>query len=176
MENYVILLRGVMPTGKNKVLMAPLRAALEAAGLQNVRTYIQSGNLLVDSDLTRPLLENLVHEVIENTSGGDIAVIARTAAQFCEVLSQNPFSGDDPSRQYFSLLSAPPGASLLKKFLAIDFSPDQVTVVGDVLYALYATQHSNSKFNNNYFERKLNVTATSRNYNTIAKLTKLCSE
>ena len=52
METYIILLRGVMPTGKNKVLMSPLREVLTKAGLSNVRTYIQSGNVLAQSNLT----------------------------------------------------------------------------------------------------------------------------
>jgi uncharacterized protein (DUF1697 family) len=175
MESYVILLRGVMPRGRNKVLMAPLRAALEEAGLHNVRSYIQSGNVLADSDLSRPEIENLVHEVIANTAGGDIAVIARAADEFCEILPQIPFPGADSSCLYFSLLSVEPDTTLLDEFRAIDSSPEKIQVAGDVLYALYAKAGSSSKFNNNYFERKLDVTATSRNYNTIAKLTELCA-
>ncbi len=75
MKSFIILLRGLTPTGKNKVLMAPLRAALTKAGLRDVQTYIQSGNGIVSTDLTQPALEQLVHEVISKEFGGDVAVL-----------------------------------------------------------------------------------------------------
>jgi uncharacterized protein (DUF1697 family) len=173
MQTFVILLRGVMPTGKNKVLMAPLRAALTRAGLGNVRTYIQSGNVIATSTLRPPQLEERVHDVIQKDLGADLMVVARTAEQFRDILRRNPFAEADTSRLYFSLLGSPPDAERLSDFLATEWSPDQVRIVGDVVFTLYATKHSDSKFNNNFFERKLNVAATTRNFNTMTKLVEL---
>lgn len=96
MNTFVILLRGVTPSGINKVLMTPLRAALVEAGLSSMRTYIQSGNLIAQSGLSRSGLEELVHDVIAKTSGGDITVIARTAEQFRTTES----SSDNPKPQH----------------------------------------------------------------------------
>lgn len=175
MNTFVILLRGVTPTGKNKVLMAPLRAALTKAGLKDVRTYIQSGNVVAQYNLTYIELENLVHEVIHKNFGGDIAVLARTPDQFSEILKHNPFKGEDGKRLYFSLLATKPGKQLLKEFLSTNFSPDKVRYVENTIYTLYATKHSDSKFNNNYFERKLKITATTRNLNTMSKLVAMSS-
>ena len=62
------------------------------------------------------------------------------------------------------------GQETLKEFIATDFSPDQVWYVKNTIYTLYATKHSDSKFNNNDFERKLKVTATTRKLNTMNKL------
>ena len=67
MKTTIILLRGVMPTGKNKVLMAPLRTALEEVGLSQVRTYIQSGNVIVSTRLGLPAVERLVHRRSRNS-------------------------------------------------------------------------------------------------------------
>lgn len=175
MNTYVILLRGVTPTGKNKVPMAPLRAALTKAGLKEVRTYIQSGNIIAPSTLTQPALERLVHEVIRKSFGGDIAVMARTAEQFAGILKRNPFGEADGTRLYFSLLATEPEKKRLKAFLSTDFSPDQVRYVNNTIYTLYATKQSDSKFNNNFFERKLNVTATTRNFNTMLNLVALAA-
>ena len=175
MKTFVILLRGVTPTGKNKVLMAPLRAALDKAGLGNVRTYIQSGNLVATSNLSQFRLEKLVHDVIDKNFGGDITVIARTAKKFKDIMKKNPFASAEKSRLYFSLLAARPDSKLIKEFLSIDFSPDRVQVVDDAIYTLYATKYSDSKFNNNFFERKLKIAATTRNFNTMAKLVELSS-
>lgn len=175
-ETYVILLRGVMPTGKNKVLMAPLRAALEVAGLKDVRTYIQSGNIVARSSLQQSRLEGLVHEVIEEQFGGDIAVLARTASEFRDILTRNPFQNVDTARLYFTLLAMEPEEHLVKEFLAGRYSPDQAAVIGDVVYLFYATRYSDAKVNNNFIERKLRVAATTRNYNTMSKLAELSTK
>lgn len=172
-ETYVILLRGVTPSGKNKVPMAPLRAALTKAGLKDAQTYIQSGNIVATSKLTQSALESLVHDVIRKSFGGDIAVMARTAQQFARVLKRNPFTEAGGARLYFSFLATEPDKKLLKELLSIDFSPDQVKYVSNTIYTLYATKHSESKFNNNFFERKLKVKATTRNLNTMLNLVAL---
>ena len=170
MKTFVILLRGITPTGKNKIPMAALRTALAKAGLKDVRTYIQSGNVIASSELTQSPLEGLVHDVIRKRFGGDVAVVARTAGQFAGILKRNPFADAEGTRLYFTLFSTAPDKKLLKGFLSTDFSPDQVRFVKDTIYTLYATRHSDSKFNNNFFERKLKVTATTRNLNTMVNL------
>ena len=175
MNTFVILLRGVTPTGKNKVLMEPLRAALTKAGLKDVQTYIQSGNVIAESSLPHLELEKLVHEVIRKSFGGDIAVLVRAPKQFSDILKRHPYINADGTKLYFSLLSTEPDKSLLKEFLSVDFSPDQVRYVNNTIYTLYATKHSDSKFNNNYFERKLKITATTRNLNTMTKLVALAA-
>ncbi len=174
-KTFVALLRGVMPTGKNKVPMAALRVALAKAGLENAQTYIQSGNVIVSSSLSQGELESLIHGVIAANFGGDIRVVARTPRQLGNIMKKTPFANVDNSKVYFSLLASKPAADRRKEFLAIDFSPDKVQIVGDVIYTLYATKHSDSKFNNNFYERKLKVAATTRNYNTMIKLIKLGS-
>lgn len=176
MKPYVILLRGVMPTGKNKVPMAQLRTALAAAGLLDVQTYIQSGNVIACSDLERLTLEQLVHDVIAREIGAEIAVIARTAEEYRRVLDANPFPQADTSRLYFSLLSAQPAQKLLDELLGIDFSPEEVKIIDDVIYTLYATKQSDSRFHNNFYESRLKVAITTRNFNTTARLVAMSSE
>ncbi|KAA0892489.1 DUF1697 domain-containing protein [Pusillimonas sp. ANT_WB101] len=170
MKTEIILLRGVMPTGKNKVLMAPLRTALEVAGLHNVRTYIQSGNVIASTTLGQSSLEDLVHNVIKERFGGDIKVLVRSASYFKYVIANNPFKGADPAKLYFTLLGSIPEHAMLQSFHALDHAPDRVNVVGDMAYVLCATKYSDLKANNNFIERKLKVAATTRNFNTILKL------
>lgn len=172
-KTYIVLLRGVMPTGKNKVLMAPLRGALEGAGLGGARTYIQSSNIVVATDLPQTELETLIHEVIRDAFGGDIKVLARPADAFKEALERCPFKDADTTRLYFTLLAAEPDSTLLREFLAPGYAPDEVEVIGDVVYTLYALRYSEGKINNAVLERKLKVSATTRVYRTIAKLIEL---
>ena len=170
MKTYAIFLRGVTPTGKNRVPMADLRAALAKAGLRDVRTYIQSGNVIARSQLDPTAIQSLVHDVIFRRIGADLAVMARTHPQIGKILADNPFSPDAASRTYFTLLASPPAAPLVDELRRIDFSPDRVQLIGDTLYTLYATKHSDSKFNNNFFERKLKTAGTTRNFNTLSRL------
>jgi len=173
MKTYVLLLRGVTPTGKNRVPMAELRVALTEAGLVNVRTYIQSGNVIARSNLDHVRLGHLVHDIIAKSSGADITVITRTPGQFQSILERSPFPVADSARIYFSLLAALPSPEPLQGMLETDFAPDQIRIVADTIYTLYATILSDSRFNNNYFERKLKVAATTRNFNTMTRLAEL---
>jgi uncharacterized protein (DUF1697 family) len=173
MTTQIILLRGVTPTGKNKVPMAPLRLALEASGLGNVRTYIQSGNVLAESTLAQPRLETLVHDVIAEQFGGDITVLARSQSYFGSTLQRIPFNDADRSKLYFTLLARDPDDARRAAFLAQDFAPDRLHVAGDMIYVLCATKYSDTKFNNSFIERRLKVAATTRVFNTIAKLVEL---
>lgn len=114
--------------------------------------------------------------MIKKQFGGDIVVLARTPLQFRNLLNRNPFKEADPSRLYFTLLAAQPNRHLVKEFLAPGYSPDQVKVIGDMVYILVAAQYSDFKANNNFIERKLRVAATTRVYNTISKLVELSTK
>lgn len=162
-----------MPTGRNKVPMAALRGALEAAGLKDVQTYIQSGNVIASSDLTRRALEALVHELIAGQFGGDIVVLAREAAYFRRALARNPFAGEDPAKLYFTLLDKCPAPEATAAFLAPGYRPDRIEILDDMAYICCATRYSELKINNNFIERKLGLSATTRVYNTIARLVAL---
>jgi uncharacterized protein (DUF1697 family) len=200
MKTYAIFLRGVMPSGKNSLKMADLRAALTAAGLAGVQTYIQSGNAVVQSALGQAKLEALVQGTIASEIGPDLTVVARTPLQLARILERNPFvaqaaqqdsvlqqdtaraksqdakkdsvqaTTQDTAQQYFSLLASAPEPSAVQALQQTDFSPDVVQLDGDTIYALYATRYSDSKFNNAYFERKLKVAVTTRNFNTMTKM------
>ena len=173
MKTYIVLLRGVTPTGRNKVPMERLRTALGEAGLRDVRTYIQSGNVIARSTLDREGIERLTHDVIAKKIGADIAVIARTPQQFRRVMAQCPFPKTETTRLYFSLMASRPSATAVRELMKIEFAPDDVRVTGDTIYTRYATRLSDSRFHNNFFERKLKVAATTRNFNTMTRLIEL---
>jgi uncharacterized protein (DUF1697 family) len=174
-QTYILLLRGVMPTGRNKVPMTALRQALAAAGLMNVQTYIQSGNVIARSSLRRSQIEALAEDIIRKKIGADITVVARSVPQFQQSFRNRAFSRHDPVRLYFTFLKSKPKRLLLRNLCAMDFSPDRIEMGPGVIYALYATKYSDSRFNNNFFESRLATRATTRNFNTVSKLIELCS-
>jgi uncharacterized protein (DUF1697 family) len=173
MKTFVALLRAVTPTGKNKVPMAPLREALSEAGLVDVRTYIQSGNVLARSDLPATDVEALVHDTIEQQFGGDLIVVVRTPAQMRNVLQGNPFEPSEAARTHFTFLSKKPGKRAVNDLVGQSFPPDRFVVTSQVVYLNCPQGYGVSKLSNNFLERKLGVSATTRNHNTVTKLVEL---
>jgi uncharacterized protein (DUF1697 family) len=171
MKTYVVLLRGVMPTGKNKVPMAQLREALTKAGFGNVRTYIQSGNALVDTDLSAKQVEARVRELIKKRIGPDLVVVARRGTQLQKVLDENPFkAGYDISRVFFTLFAEPPPSKKVEALLVRDFSPEELAITKNAAYIYIPGLYGRNTLSVNFLERMLGVSATMRNFNTMSKL------
>ena len=177
MKTYIVLLRGVMPTGKNKVPMAQLREVLTEAGFRNVRTYIQSGNALVDTDLSTKEVETLVHNLIKQHIGADLAVMARTPSQLKKILDENPFnSGHDLSRVFFVLFEKSPPAKKVKELLANDYSPEKLAITKNAAYMYIPGTYGRGILSGGFLEKKLDVPATMRNFNTTSKLIEMSIE
>jgi uncharacterized protein (DUF1697 family) len=170
-NTYIVLLRGVMPTGKNRVPMAELRKELTDFGFENVRTYIQSGNVLVDTDYSMQEVENHVHDVIKKKIGADLAVIARTGAQLKKIISDNPFTeGYDISRVFFVMFKQKPSRADVEKLLSEDYGSEKLVITGLTAYMYIPGTYGKGKLSANYLEKKLHIDATMRNFNTLTKL------
>ena len=121
MTTYILLLRGVTPSGKNKLSMNRFREVLEKAGFAHVRTYIQSGNALVDTELPCNTVEKSVRDLIRDQIGPDLVVLARTGAQLEEALRANPFTeGYDMSRVFFVSFAKTPPAEKVRELQSLD--------------------------------------------------------
>jgi uncharacterized protein (DUF1697 family) len=176
-KTYVILLRGVMPTGKNKVPMAQLREVLTKARFGNVRTYIQSGNALVDTELSAKEVATRVRELIKKHIGPDLAVVVRTGAQLQKVLDENPFKiGYDISRVFFVSFAEPPPLQQVEELLAQDFSPEKLAIIKNTAYMYIPGTYGRRKLSSNFLEKKLGVSATMRSFNSMTKLIVMSNE
>lgn len=166
-----------MPFGKNKVPMAQLREVLADAGFGNVRTYIQSGNALVDTGLRAKEVEVRVRGLIKTHIGPDLTVVARTGAQLQKVLDGNPFGkGFDISRVFFVSFKDMPSPVKAKELLAADFGDEKLVIKGATAYAYIPGNAARSKVSNSLLEKKLGVSATTRNFNTMSKLIEMSRE
>lgn len=171
MKTYVLLLRGVMPSGKNKVPMEQLREVLGKHGFENVRTYIASGNALVETDLSVCDIETKVHHLIKRHIGPDLTIIVRTGAQLQKILDENPFKkGHDISRVFFVSFAHKPASYKIDKLQKEDFGDCQLNFGENAAYMYIPGDASRSKLSNNFLEKKLDVSATMRNFNTMSKL------
>lgn len=171
MKTFIVLLRGVMPKGENKVPMSQLREVLLESGFKNVRTYIQSGNVLVDTELSASDVEKEIHVLIKRHIGANLPIVARTRTQINKVLDENPFQkGYDISRVFFALFAESPSSQKTKELLEKDFSPEELVITKDAAYMYIPGTYGRMKLSNNFLENKLGVAATTRNFNTLSKL------
>lgn len=171
MKTYIVLLRGVMPSGKNSIKMAFLREILEQADFKNVKTYIQSGNVILQSPLTAGEVAQKVYSVILEKNSSDLPVIVKTADEIERVLNENPFGeGYDISRVFFTLSNETADNELVQEIKNQDLGDEKIAFGKHAIYLYLPKDASRTKLNNNFVEKKLKITATTRNFNTLTKL------
>lgn len=167
MTTYIILLRGINVSGKNKLPMAQLRDLLNNLGFQNMQTYIQSGNIVLQSDKSKKEISETIKKEIVTQFGYDVPVIIRTIKEWEEVISANPYAIENPKILGFVFLSDIPKETNIE---INNTKEDVFTIYKDVIYIHCPSGFGKTKLTNNTFEKKLNVTATTRNYKTVLKL------
>jgi uncharacterized protein (DUF1697 family) len=173
MKTHIILLRGVMPIGKNKVPMATLREVLGKAKFKEVRTYIQSGNVILKSDLSPKELEKKIHEIIKTKMGPELAVVVRSRSQLAAILEANPLSHRDPSRVFYTLFATKPAKEKCQELMKQKFLPEEIIIADTVAYVFIPGSAARAQLTNNTIEKKLGISTTTRNLNTLTKLIEL---
>ncbi len=174
---YVAFLRGINVSGHKIIKMEDLRSMFALPGISDVKTYIQSGNVLFsstqsdESKLTKKLEDHL-----EKQLSYRVAIILRTMDQLMATIEQNPFTPEtlpagDNRKLSVTFLQTTPDPSKVQD-LPTQFGPDELKVVGRDVYIIYKA-YSDSKLSNALIEKKLGVAATTRNWATINKMTKL---
>jgi uncharacterized protein (DUF1697 family) len=170
---YLALLRGINVGGKNKILMTDLSAIFVKTGCKNVRTFIQSGNVIFDaSPKVSAQVSRLVAEQITKTFGYTTPVVMRSLVELEDAVSSNPFlkPGSDLELLHLVFLAALPEAS---KVAALDpqRSPgDEYIVRGREVYLRLPNGVADSKLTNAYFDSRLSTISTGRNWRTVTKL------
>ncbi len=177
MKTYIALLRGINVGGHRKVPMAELRELLTKIGLSNVKSYIQSGNVIFQAkEIPFTQLENGIRKSIKTHFGFEVSVMVRTRQQLQKIFDDCPFSEDKKINSYFGILSHYPQEDLVQKAYEKTYENEEYKIINDCLYFYSDKGYGNAKFSLNYFEKKLNVNATARNYKTMLKLLSLSSE
>ena len=177
MQTYVALLRGINVSGHKKIKMAELKESLETLSFSDVVTYIQSGNIVFKSNENSiENLENKIHEKILKDFGFEVPVLIKTPKELKHAIDNNPFEkGDkyDPKLFAVVFLKEKPKAENIAKLETYDYSPEEYILDDKILYFYAANGAGNAKMNNNFFENKLKVKATTRNWRTTHKLVEL---
>lgn len=175
METFICLLRSVNVSGVNLIKMAELKTFWESLGFTEVKTYIQSGNIVFKSE-HKGDIGFLEKSIEEKFTTKNVSVILKTPEELQQIIANNPFANEpdfNPKINYVSFLQATPEKQRVEQFNTLTFGEDLFIVAGDVLYLKYAGGAGNSKLTNKVIEKHLGVQSTARNWNTTNKLAEL---
>ncbi|MGI9118878.1 MAG: DUF1697 domain-containing protein [Acidimicrobiales bacterium] len=173
MTRFVALIRGVNVGGRKKLGMGDLRLALADLGHTDVETYLQSGNALFTATATDT--DDLAQEIeghLESQLGLDVRVLIRSPADLAEVVAHNPLleATAEPAKLHVAFLSAPPDPKRLAELDPSTFEPDTFRAGRQEIYLWYPNGSGRTKLTGTLLERRLGLTATARNWNTVVKL------
>ena len=175
MARLVVLLRGINIGSRNRISMPELREALEDAGYDDVRTYLQSGNVVLTSTAGAKNVARDCERLIADRFGLRIAVVARTHTEIARVVERNPLVrvAKDPKRYQVSFLETKPSAKIVRELEEVAADREEVVSIGREIYAWHPGGVARSKLWARLAGKDLGVTATARNWTTVTKLLEL---
>ncbi len=173
MQKYIALLRGINISGQKIIKMADLRALLSAEGLANVETYIQSGNIIFESDESRKTVEKLIVSTINNHYGFMVPTFILSPKELEKAISNNPFGKVEGNKLYLTFLSDKANRNGMEAINDKVQENEYLQIIENVMYFHCPNGAAKSKITNNLIEKKLEVTATTRNWRTCGKLLEL---
>lgn len=174
MKKYIALLRGINVGGHKKIKMVDLKAMMEKSGFKGVQTYIQSGNIVFKSEAEK--LQNLemrIKNSIENTFGFDVPVVVKTRTEMVKILKDNPFTKKEDleaNKIYYVLLQSEPEHDAIVNIDPEKYPNETFLIHTNCVYLNCKNGAGKAKLTTNVIERKLKVSATTRNHKTILKL------
>jgi uncharacterized protein (DUF1697 family) len=181
MTRLALLLRGINVGGNNALAMADLRELLTDLGYGDPKTLLNSGNAVVTTDDAPDKAAQRVQLAIKSKLGLAIETLARTHDELTATVKADPFKGiaTNPSHYAVAFLRSAPGKSGTDALATVDaaaYDPEQWHLIGRELYIWYADGQARTKLTGGFWERKLKVTATARNWNTVIKLRDLTAQ
>ena len=173
---HLALLRGINVGGKNKLLMRDLTAMFVEAGCEDVRTYIQSGNVVFRAGpALAGLVPDLISEAIAARFDYRVPVLTRTSGELATTVRENPFlrAGADVGKLHVGFLADRPEAAAVDALDPHRSPPDEFAVIGREVYFHCPQGIARTRLTNQYFDSKLSTTMTGRNWRTVSRLHEL---
>lgn len=179
MPTYVAMLRGINVGPGKIVKMERLRASFEALGFDGVRTYVQSGNVVFESEQKSSAgLSEKIEEKIQRDFGFKVPVLVKASREIEQIVSDNPLAkekGIDHSKLHVTFLSDPPPKTAVKFLEPLATARERFRILNREIYLYCPDGYGNTKLSNNAIEKKLSVVATTRNWRTVNTLLEMCS-
>ena len=172
MKTYIAFLRAINVGGYRKIKMDDLRSMFESLSFKNVKTYIQSGNVVFDAAADNVAeLSEVIQKQIENSFGHDVPVLIRRPEELKKVLEAFPFKEKEGWKGYIGFLSKEPDSTPIQTLESLSSEIEKFKVAGDNLYA-FVDKETDQKpsFSNGFIEKQLGLHATTRNLRTVSKV------
>jgi uncharacterized protein (DUF1697 family) len=174
MSNYIAMLRGINVSGHRIIKMEQLRASFAALGFRNVKTYVQSGNVVFEAtNDSAARLSKKIEKKILCDFGFSVAVFLKTSKDIEEIIKCNPLletPAIDHAKLHVTFLSNDPPETALEQLRPLAATPEQFRIMGREIYLSCPNGYGNTKLSNAAIEKKLSVVATTRNWKTVNTL------
>ena len=172
--HHIALLRGLNVGGKNLIPMDELRELCQTLGWSNLQTYIQSGNIICETDLPDDKLSQLIHQTIKEKIGSELAVIITNQSELAQAVAENPFGqAYDRSRIHLVFTNDELHIEKLNELLTQDFGDEELRGGSQCLYMYLPREARKKKLNTNFLEKQLGMTATMRKLSVISRLSEM---
>jgi uncharacterized protein (DUF1697 family) len=169
-KRYIAFLRAINVGGTTIIRMSDLKRMFESFGFENVATYIQTGNVIFDSDeSSASVLEKQIERQLETAFGKRIRLFVRTSRQVAALIEVCPFAPLDGETAYIAILAQKPDKKSIDGLLSFCSEADDFAVIDKEVFILRRDREA-SVFTNNFIEKTLGVAGTTRNLTTIKKL------
>ena len=175
----IVLLRGINLGSNRRIAMPALRELLSGAGLEDVRTYVQSGNVVLSSDAASGELARWCQRLIAQRFGFDVEVVTRTRDEIAEIVRLDPLAQvtKNPKRYVVHFLSSEPDDGDVEKVAALAKAKEQVLAIGRELYTWHPDGIGRSRLAAELARRQaLGATVTARNWSTVTQLLAIADE
>jgi len=173
MATHLALLRGINVSGHNMMKMDALKTMLENIGFQNVRTYLQSGNVFVESDEEASKVGFMIKQEIFKVFGHEVPVIVITKRDLELCFENSPYLKEkdiDTKKLYVAFSSVELKKENINDLKISQFKPDEASIDGNRIFIKYFTGAGKTRLEGKYIEKKLNIIVTMRNWNTVTNL------
>lgn len=176
---YISILRGINVSGQKKIKMTDLKILYEKQGFEDVITYIQSGNVIFESKtkLTIETLKKIIEKAIETKYTFQVPVDIRTNQELKQIIEKYPYEEvkkeDNETKVLVTFLQSTPLDEKVESLLEYVKSPEKLIIQGKEVYLYCPNGYGRSKLTNTFIEKKLGVSATTRNWKSVKKLYEL---
>lgn len=167
---YICLLRGINVSGRNKVLMKELRIAFTKAGFNNVRSYIQSGNVIFTSKESYNLVLNNIKKILSQNYQFEIGIVLRILQDLKKIILLDPFEGAELNRKLVTFLSKKNNTFTSADVEMKKSETEEILITNSEIYLHCPLGYGITKLTNSYLEKITGVTCTTRNWRTIIKI------
>lgn len=174
-RRQVALLRGINLGRNKRIAMADLRQLVAGLGFEDVRTHLQSGNVVFTTADSPARAAQAIEDELEAKLGMDVRVLIRTDSELAGVVEQNPLADviTDPTRLFVTFLSARPDAKRVRGIDQSKFEPDVFRLGAREVYVWCPNGYAGTKLNHAFWEKQLGLTGTARNWRTVTRLLEL---